>query len=136
MKEGAKTKVNDKVIVERKAQKQKSKQKLRARTCAAIFVVFLKCTLEKGLGCFQQLWGVYIDFQSIHSKWTIDAILQHMGFYATTENPNMMMRENHTTQSSEYIIIYEDELYIVALHLKKFCRCYKSQIQDQYLSSR
>ena len=92
-------------------------------------MVFLKCTLEKGLGCFQQLWGVYIDFQSIHSKWTIDAILQHMGFYATTENPNMMMRENHTTQSSEYIIIYEDELYIVALHLKKF---FADVIKDKY----
>ena len=23
-----------------------------------------------------QVWGVYIDFQSIYSKWTIDAILQ------------------------------------------------------------
>ena len=28
----------------------------------------------------QEVWGAYIDFQSIHSKWTIDAILQHMGF--------------------------------------------------------
>ena len=37
-----------------------------------------------------------------------------MGFYATTENPCLMMRENHTTQSSEYIIIYEDEVYIVS----------------------
>ena len=31
-------------------------------------------------GTDQEVWGVYIDFQSIHSKWTIDAILQHMGF--------------------------------------------------------
>ena len=46
----------------------------------------------------QEVWGVYIDFQSIHSKWTIDAILQHMGFYVTTENPSVMMRENHNTQ--------------------------------------
>ena len=58
--------------------------------------------------------GVYIDFQSIHRQWTIDAILQHMGFYARTGNPNVMMRKNHNTQSSEYIIIYEDELYIVS----------------------
>ena len=36
-------------------------------------------------GTDQEVWGVYIDFQSIHSKWTVDAILQHMGFYATTE---------------------------------------------------
>ena len=62
----------------------------------------------------QDVWGVYIDFQSIHSKWTIDAILQHMGFYVTTENPNLMMRENHDTQSSEYIIICQDGLFIVS----------------------
>ena len=62
----------------------------------------------------QDVWGVYIDFQSIDSKWTIDAILQHMGFYVTTENPNVMMRENHDTQSSEYIIICQDGLFIVS----------------------
>ena len=62
----------------------------------------------------QEVWRVYIDFQSIHSKWTIDAILQHMGFYVTTENPNVVMRENHNTQSSEYIIICQDGLYIVS----------------------
>ena len=37
-----------------------------------------------------------------------------MGCYATPENPDEIMRENHTTQSSEYIIIYEDEIYIVS----------------------
>ena len=31
-------------------------------------------------GTDQEVWGVYIGFQSIHSKWTIDAILQHTGF--------------------------------------------------------
>ena len=36
--------------------------------------------------------GVYVDFQSIHSKWMIDAILQHVGFDHTTENPCVMMR--------------------------------------------
>ena len=44
----------------------------------------------------------------------IDAILQHMGLYVTTENPNVMMRENHHTQSSEYIIMCQDGLYIVS----------------------
>ena len=53
----------------------------------------------------------------------IDAILQHMGFYVTTENPNVMMRENHNTQSSEYIIICQDRLHIYV----------KRQIQDQYV---
>ena len=65
-------------------------------------------------GSGQEVWGVYIDFQSIHSKWMIDAILQHMGSYVTTENPNVMMTENHNTRSSEYIIICQDGLYIVS----------------------
>ena len=37
-----------------------------------------------------------------------------MGFYVTTENPNVMMKENHNTQSCEYIIICQDGLYIVS----------------------
>ena len=37
-----------------------------------------------------------------------------MGFYVTTENPNVMMRENHNTQSCEYIIICQDGLYIAS----------------------
>ena len=63
----------------------------------------------------QEVWGVNIDFQSIHSKGTIDAFLQHMGFYVTTENPNLMMKENHNTQSCEYIIICQDGLYIASI---------------------
>ena len=38
------------------------------------------------------------------------AILQHRGFYETMENPNLMMMENHNTQSCEYIIICQDGL--------------------------
>ena len=34
-----------------------------------------------------------------------------MGFYLTTENPCVKVRENHITKSCEYIIIYHDELY-------------------------
>ena len=76
--------------------------------------------LKVNSGTDQEVRGVYIDFQSIHSKWTIDAILQHMGFYVTTENPNVMMRENHDTQSSEYIIICQDGLLLYLLYLMKF----------------
>ena len=65
-------------------------------------------------GSNQEVWVVYIDFQSIHRKWANDAILQHMGFYATTENPNVMRKENHNTQSCEYIIICQEGLYIVS----------------------
>ena len=81
--------------------------------------------LKVNSGTDHEVWGVYIDFQSIHSIWMIDAIFQHVGFYVTTENPNVMMRENHNTQSSEYIIICQNGLFIVStttdeiLHMSK-----------------
>ena len=65
-------------------------------------------------GTDQDVWGVYIDSQSNQNKWTIHGILLHMGFYVTTENPNVMMRENHNTKSSEYIFICQDDLYIAS----------------------
>ena len=89
-------------------------------------------------GTDQEVWGVYIYFHSIHSKWTIDAILQHMGFYVTTENPNVMMRENHNTQSSEYIIICQDGLYIVCTTPEEILYMLKDKykiniyLQDKY----
>ena len=67
----------------------------------------------------QELWGVNTDFSSYQLKWTIDAILQHMGFYSTTENPCVMMRVNHITKTCENIIIYHDELYIVLMTLEE-----------------
>ena len=36
-------------------------------------------------------WGVNIEFTLYELKCTIHAILQHMGFYHTTENPCVMM---------------------------------------------
>ena len=51
-----------------------------------------------------------------------------MGFYVTTENPNVMMRENHTTPSSEYIIIHENELYIVSTTPEEILH----MLQDKY----
>ena len=36
------------------------------------------------------------------------------GFHVTTENPNVMMRENHKTKSSEYIFICQDDLYMTS----------------------
>ena len=89
-------------------------------------------------GTDQEVWEVYIDFQSIHSRWTINAILQHMGFYVTTENPNVMMRESHNTQSSEYIIICQDGLFIVSttpneiLHMLKDKYIINIYLQDKY----
>ena len=75
----------------------------------------------------QELWGVNTDFTSYELKWTIDAILQHMGSYHTTENPCVMMQENHITKSCEYIIIYHDELYIALTTLDEFLHIVKDK---------
>ena len=89
-------------------------------------------------GTDQEVWGVYIDSQSIHRQWTIDAILQHMGFYATTENPNGMMRENHNTQSCEHIIVCQDGLYIASTTPEEILYMLKDKykiniyLQDKY----
>ena len=63
-----------------------------------------------------------------------------MGFYPTTENPCIMMRVNHITKSCEYIIIYQDELYIASTTLEEilhiFQNKYKIKINpDVYLGS-
>ena len=50
----------------------------------------------------QELLGVNVDFTSYQNKWTIDAILQHMGFCCETENPSVLMRENLNTKCSIY----------------------------------
>ena len=63
--------------------------------------------------------GVNIEFTLYELKCTIHAILQHMGFYHTTENPCVMMRVNHKTKSCEYIILHEDELYIASSTIKE-----------------
>ena len=76
----------------------------------------------------QELWGVNTDFSSYELKWMIDTILQHMGFDATTENPCVMMRENHITESCEYIILYQDELYIASTTLEEILHI----SQDKY----
>ena len=74
--------------------------------------------------------GVNADFTSYELKWTIDArsILQHMGSYPTTENPCVMMRENHKTKSCEYINIYQNELYIAPATLEEILHI----LQDKY----
>ena len=55
------------------------------------------CKFKVNSGNNQELWGVDTDFTSYELKWAIDAILQQLGFYSTTQNPCVMMRENHIT---------------------------------------
>ena len=76
-------------------------------------------------------WGVSIEFTIYELKCTIDAILQHMGFYHTTENPCVKMRVNHKTKSCECIIIHQDELYIATSTLQEIIHIVKKIIQNQ-----
>ena len=75
----------------------------------------------------QELWGVNIEFTLYELKCTIDAILQHMGFYHTTENSCVIMRVNHKTKSCECIMIHQDELYIVSNTLQEILHIVKDK---------
>ena len=72
-------------------------------------------------------WGVNIEFTLYELKCTINAILQHMGFYHTTENPCVMMRVNHKTQSCECIIIHQDEICIASSTLQEILHIVKGK---------
>ena len=83
-----------------------------------------------------ELWGVNVDFKAYQKIWTVDAILQHMGFYSPTENPCVTMRENLKTQSSEYIVICQDDLYIASTTPEEIFHILQDKLQKQYLSRR
>ena len=72
-------------------------------------------------------WGVNIEFTLYELKCTIHAILQHMGFYHTTENPCVMMRAKHNTKSCECIILHQDELYIASSTLQEILHIVKDK---------
>ena len=80
-------------------------------------------------------WGVNIEFTLYELKYTIHAILQHMGFYHTTENPCVMMRVNHKTKSCEYIIIHQDELYIASSTLQEIIHIVKENYKIKIISN-
>ena len=72
-------------------------------------------------------WGVNIEFTLYELKCTIHAILQHMGFYHTTENPCVIMRAKHNTKSCECIIIHQDELYLASSTLQEILHIVKQK---------
>ena len=80
-------------------------------------------------------WGVNIEFTLYELKCTIHAILQHMGFYHTTENPCVMMRAKHNTKSCECIIIHQDELYIASSTLQEILHIVKEKYKIKIISN-
>ena len=75
------------------------------------------------------MWGANTDSSTYELKWTIDAILQHMGFYHMTENTCVMMRVNHNTKPCECIIMYLDELYIASNTLQEILHIVKEKLK-------
>ena len=73
------------------------------------------------------MWGVNTDFTSYELKWTIDAILQHLSYYHTRENPCVMMRVNRKTKSCECIVIHQDEIYIASNTLQEILHIVKDK---------
>ena len=80
-------------------------------------------------------WGVNIEFTLYELKCTIHAILQHMGFYHTTENPCVMMRAKHNTKSCECITIHQDELYIASSTLQELLQIVKEKYNIEIISN-
>ena len=81
-----------------------------------------------------------IEFTLYELKCTIHAILQHMGFYHTTENSCVMMRVNYKTKSCECISIHQDELYIASTTLQEIIHIVKEKYKikinpNNYLES-
>ena len=72
-------------------------------------------------------WGVNIEFTFYELRCTIHAILQHMGFYHTTETSYVMMRVNHKMKSCLCIIIHQDELYIASNTLQEILHIVKEK---------
>ena len=61
-----------------------------------------------------------------------------MGFYTTTENPDVMMKEKHSIQYCEYIIVCQDGLYIASTTSEEILHTLKDKykiniyLQDKY----
>ena len=82
LKQGAKSKIEDLLIVKRENLKSKANNKtLRARTCTAIFVVFLKCTLESDLGASNTLINVESEpnKSEVHLNCPVDINREKLG---------------------------------------------------------
>ena len=53
-----------------------------------------------------------------------------MGFYPPTENPCAIMRENLKAKSSEYIVIYHEDLYIASTTPEEILNTYKTNTKS------
>ena len=138
---------DDKSVIEVEPPKENGEQEYRKqdKLLTTIFQIEIENRKVKGLITYstdQQIfkfklnsWGVNIEFTLYELKCTIHAILQHMGFYHTTENPCVMMRAKHNTKSCECIIIHQDELYIASSTLQEILHIVKEKYKIKIISN-
>ena len=130
---------DDKSVIEIESPQENGEQEIgkQDKLLTTTFQIEIKNRKVEGLITYstdQQIfkfkvnsWGVNIEFTFYELKCTIHAILQHMGFYHTTENPCVMMRAKHNTKPCECIIIHQDELYIAPSTLQEILHIVKEK---------
>ena len=130
---------DDKSVIEIEPPQENGEQEIgkQGKLLTTTFQIEIENRKAKGLITYstdQQIfkfkvnsWGVNIEFTLYELKCTIHAILQHMGFYHTTENPCVIMRANHKTKSCECIIIHQHELYIASSTLQEILHILKEK---------
>ena len=130
---------DDKSVIEIESPKENGEQEIgkQDKLLTTTFHIEIKNRKVEGLITYstdQQIfkfkvnsWGDNIEFTLYELKCTIHAILQHMGFYHTTENPCVKMSVNHKTQSCQYIIIHQDELYIASSTIQEILHIVKKK---------
>ena len=141
---------DDKSVIEIESTEENREQEIgqQDKLLTTTFQIEIENRKIKGLITYptdQQIfkvnsWRVNIEFTLYELKCTIHAILQHMDFYHTTENPCVMMRAKHNTKSCECIIIHQDELYIASSTLQEILHIVKEKYKikinsNDYLES-
>ena len=138
---------DDKSVIEIESPEENREQEIgkQEKLLTTTFQIEIENRKVKGLITYstdQQIfkfkvnsWGVNIEFTLYELKCTIHAILQHMGFYHTTENPCVMMRAKHNTKSCECIIIHQDELYIASSTLQEILHIVKEKYEINIISN-
>ena len=138
---------DDKSVIEIESPQENGEQEIgkQDKLLTTIFQIEIENRKVEGLITYstdQQIfkfkvisWGVNIEFTLYELKCTIHAILQHMGFYHTTENPCVMMRAKHNTKSCECIIIHQDELYIASSTIQEILHIMKEEYKIKIISN-
>ena len=130
---------DDKSVIEIEPPKQNGEQEIgkQDKLLTTTFQIEIENRKVEGLITYstdQQIfkfkvnsWGINTEFTLYELKCTVHAILQHMGFYHTTENPCVKTRVNHKIKSCECIIIHQDELYIASSTLQEIIHIVKEK---------